>query len=142
MAVVRDDRAGRQTSQVHVLAAPMVQEQQLQSRYGARMPGALPAAFHLVLLINRVNLMEFDQQRATAFAGGGVGRAGGIAQVGAGRVVPLFIRERALENEDLFAKRSTTPQKRCTSPGRVGRGTGLVMLKTRKGFSVCLFSYL
>lgn len=73
VAVVRDPRAWRQPSEVHVLAAPVVQGQQCQSSHGAGMPGAFLAIDHHVLLIRRMHLPQLDEQRATFVAGRSMG---------------------------------------------------------------------
>jgi len=65
----------------------------------------------------------------------GMGRAGGIAQVGAGQVVPQLIRKGAFENEDLLAAAVGMPIKPVMSTTRWLRSAfiskGTILLNRR-----------
>src|SRR5690606_24104593 len=74
--------------------------------------------------ITRLELVQLDEDDAAFLAEGCMYEAGRIAEVGAGREVTRFIREDAIEDEDLLAQRVVVATEGC--PGVVAHHGGRV----------------
>ena len=103
VAVGLKHRARCPAHQGNVLRSVGVQGQHLQPAHQARQPDGLGGVDHQPLLIGRVHLLQFHQDRAAASAEGGVAGAHGIAQVGAGAVIAVLIREGAFQHQNFLA---------------------------------------
>ena len=89
----------------------LMQRHDGQARHEARIPigplGVDPQAG----LVFRIELTQFDQQRAARHRKGLVGAVRGVSDVGALRVVALLIREGATQDEYFFAPIVNMPAK-------------------------------
>ena len=68
-----------------------VQRQHIQPPDQSWKPGFFIGVYHQLLLICRVHLVQLDQDGAARLAEWSMAGASGVAQVGAGWVVALFI---------------------------------------------------
>ena len=91
MAMGLKDRAGRPAHQGHMFRAKGMQRHHLQTGHQPREPGRTEGVDGEALLISRVHLVQLHQERAALLTERRMAGAGGVAQVGAGGVVPMLI---------------------------------------------------
>ena len=103
VAVEREGGAGFPAHQGHRLRAEAVQRQHRQPWHQPGAPRRRRCVHRELPLIGRMHLAQFHEQGAALLTEGGMGRAGGVAQVGAGRVVARVVGEQAFQHQDLLA---------------------------------------
>lgn len=103
MAMALKHRARSPAHQGHVLRTPSMQRLHLQAGHEAREPVGRAGVDHHARLIGRVHLLQLDQDCATPLAERAMSRAHRVAQVGAGGMVALLIREGSFRHQDFLA---------------------------------------